>query len=404
MSDSSSVRFLDRSTGPHIGTLIALASVSALASNIFLPSLPSMAQHFGTTAGVMGLSVGVFLAASAVVQLLCGPLSDMYGRRPVVRIGLAVFMVSSFASIFAPSVATFLVLRAFQAAGATAMVLSRAIVRDMVPGDRAGSMIAYVTMGMAVVPMLSPVLGGFIEVWFGWQANFWLLGMTAATILVVAHFDQGETAPRSAGTLRQQAREYPELLTSFRFWGYCLSSALGAGAFFAYLGGAPFVGDEVFGLEPQELGLLFGAPAVGYFFGNYLSGRFSVRLGINRMVLGGLAFTTTSTTLLLVLAYAGLNAPLTFFGLICFVGLGNGMTIPNATAGMLSVRPQLAGTASGLGSAIMIGGGGALSALAGLMLRPETGEFPLLWIMALSSHAGILAMMVVLRRERKLGL
>ncbi|MWD27021.1 Bcr/CflA family efflux MFS transporter [Aquicoccus sp. SCR17] len=396
--------FLDRSTGPHTATLIVLASISALASNIFLPSLPSMADHFGTTAAVMGLSVGVFLAASAVVQVIAGPVSDAIGRRPVIMAGLAIFLVSTVASIFAPNVTVFLVLRACQAAGATAMVLSRAIVRDMVPAERAGSMIAYVTMGMAVIPMLSPVLGGYIDLWFGWQANFWLLAASGLGVILLAHFDQGETAPLSGGGLRAQAANYPELLTSYRFWGYCMASALGSGAFFAYLGGAPFVGDQVFHLSPQQLGLGFGAPSVGYFFGNFLTGRYSTRIGINRMVLWGLMITVSGVAVSLVLSYAGVNGPLTFFGLICFVGLGNGMTIPNATAGMLSVRPHLAGSASGLGSAIMIGGGAVLSSLAGVLLRPGTGEFPLLWIMGLSSGAGILCILFVIRRERQLGL
>ncbi|MEM6376186.1 MAG: MFS transporter, partial [Pseudomonadota bacterium] len=172
--------------------------------------------------------------------------------------------------------------------------------------------------------------------------------------------------------------------------------------FFAYLGGAPFVGDQVFGMEPAELGLYFGAPAIGYFTGNFLSGRFSVRVGVNPMVMMGTIVNAAGIALNLALFYAGLGTPLTFFGLMTLMGLGNGMTIPNATAGALSVRPKLAGTASGLSGALMIGGGAALSALAGALLGPGTGAFPLLWIMLATALLGIVAIALVIRRERRL--
>src|SRR6056297_3182620 len=183
-----------------------------------------------------------------------------------------------------------------------------------------------------------------------------------------------------------------------------MSAALSSGAFFAYLGGAPFVGAQVFGMDPATLGLFFGAPAIGYFLGNFLSGRFSVRIGVNRMVLWGTIVNAAGLSLSLALFYAGLGSPLSFFGLMTFMGLGNGMTIPNATAGALSVRPHLAGTASGLAGALMIGGGAALSALAGLLLAPGRGAFPLLWLMVATGVAAVITIRLVMRRERRLGL
>ncbi len=397
---TTSARFLDRRTGPHIFTLITLASISAIAMNIFLPSLPSMADHFATTPAVIGLSVGIYLGASALLQIIAGPLSDNVGRRPVMLASLAIFVLASLGCIYAPSAFLFLVARTVQATAAICMVLSRAIVRDMVPGAQASSMIAYVTMGMAVVPMLSPALGGFLDAQFGWQANFWALAFVGALTMVLVWFDQGETAPAAGTSLRAQLRDYPELLTSPRFWGYCLATAFGSGAFFAYLGGGPFVGSEVFGLDPQQLGIYFGAPALGYFTGNFLSGRYSTRFGINTMVVGGLCLTSLGMLASLAVSYAGHGSAISFFGFMCFVGLGNGLTIPNGTAGMLSVRPHLAGTASGLGSAIMIGGGAALSAFAGASLTGESGEIPLLLIMFGSALAGLLCMVYVLHRQR----
>ncbi|MEX0339478.1 MAG: MFS transporter, partial [Arenibacterium sp.] len=291
-----------------------------------------------------------------------------------------------------------------QAVIAVAMVLTRAAVRDMYEQDKAASMIGYVTMGMAVVPMIGPAIGGFLDEIFGWRANFWLLVVLGGLTLALVWSDFGETARVSGKSLTAQFREYPELLRSPRFWGYSLTAAFASGAFFAYLGGAPYVGSEVFDLTPSELGIYFGAPAIGYFAGNYLTGRYAVRFGVNKMALWGCLLLTTGLLLSVLLSALGIGSALTFFGFMTFVGLGNGLTIPNATAGLLSVRPHLAGTASGLGGAIMLGGGAALSAFAGTLLAPGSGEMPLLFIMLGTSALGVAAILVVIFRERQLGL
>ncbi|WP_288942116.1 multidrug effflux MFS transporter [uncultured Roseovarius sp.] len=404
MTDMHPPRFLDRASPPHIATLILLAGISALAMNIFLPSLPGMAAYFDTEYRVLQLSVALYLGVNAALQIVMGPVSDRFGRRPLILGGLAIFLIATLGCIFAVNTLMFLTFRMFQATVVVAMVLSRAVVRDMVPEDQAASMIGYVTMGMAVVPMIGPTIGGALDQMFGWQASFWALFLLGAMVTWLAWRDLGETAPRSGQTLRQQIADYPELLTSPRFWGYAMATALSSGAFFAYLGGAPFVGDRVFGLDPAVLGLYFGAPAVGYMLGSFISGRFSMRIGVNRMVLWGSLINATGIAVNLGLFYAGFGTPLTFFGLMTLMGLGNGMVIPNATAGALSVRPHLAGTASGLSGALMIGGGAALSALAGLLLTPGSGAYPLLWIMLTTSLAGIAAIVLVIWRERRLAL
>ncbi|WP_317055116.1 multidrug effflux MFS transporter [Roseovarius rhodophyticola] len=404
MQPRAPVRFLDRATPPHILTLILLAGLSALALNIFLPSLPGMTAYFETDYRLMQLSVAVYLAVNATLQLILGPVSDRFGRRPVIIGGLLIFLLATLGCIFSTNVWVFLAFRMIQATIVAAMVLSRAIVRDMVPEAQAASMIGYVTMGMAVVPMIGPAIGGVLDESFGWQASFWALFALGAVVTWLAWSDLGETAPLQGRSFAEQLTEYPALFASPRFWGYALASALTSGSFFAYLGGAPYVGDKVFGLSPSELGLLFGAPAIGYFLGNFASGRFSVRVGVNRMVLWGTLVTTSGVALNLSLFYAGLGSAYSFFGLMTLMGLGNGMTIPNATAGALSVRPHLAGTASGLAGALMIGGGAALSALAGALLAPGTGAFPLLWIMACTSAAGTVAISFVIWRERRLAL
>ncbi|NBR34336.1 MAG: Bcr/CflA family efflux MFS transporter [Rhodobacteraceae bacterium] len=402
MTDFAPARFLDRHSQPHIVTLILLASIGAVTMNMFLPSLPAMATHFNTSTATMGLAVGVYLGASAVFQILSGPLSDMIGRRPIVLWSLAIFIAASVAINFAPNLTTFFILRALQAVAGTTMVLSRAIVRDTTSTEKAGSRIAYVTMGMSIVPMISPAIGGYIETHFGWQGNFWMLGLIGAMCFAIAFMDQGETAPSTSKNAWAQFQQYPALLTSQRFWGYCLASSLGSGAFFAYIGGAPFVGSVIYGLSPQQLGLYFGAPALGYFVGNFLSGRYSTRFGIDTMVTCGLLITLFGLSMSFAISAASLGSAKAFFGFMTLVGLGNGMTIPNATAGMLSIKPELAGTASGLGSAIMIGGGAALSAIAGLQLQGATSDLPLIELMLVSVFAGLLCILYVMHRNKVL--
>ena len=403
MSNAPIVRFLDRTTPPHIATLILMAGVGALSLNVFLPSLPSMAEHFGVEYGLMQLSVSAYLATTAVVQIMIGPISDRYGRRPVVLGTVAIFTVASIGAIFAPNFTVFLICRLIQTSIATGFAISRAVVRDMVPQDQAASMIGYVTMGMSVVPMLGPAVGGILDEAFGWQSTFWMLAAGGIILFIMSYFDQGETFTRREGGFAAQMKEYPDLLTSQRFWGYCLAAAFSSGAFFAYLGGAPFVGTNVFGMDAAELGLYFGAPAIGYLIGNGLSGRYSVVIGVNRMVLIGAALTVLGMSLLLLMDVAGFSHPLIFFGFMIFIGLGNGILLPNANAGMLSVRPALAGSAAGLGGAFMIAGGAALSVIAGFVLGEDTGARPLIVLMLLTTLASVCCAMWVMARARQVG-
>ena len=402
MDNFPAARFFDRTTQPTMLTLVLLASISALAMNIYLPSLPQMAIEFSTTPAAMGLSVGVYLGTSALIQLFAGPISDRIGRRKIVQISLIIFVIASISCAYAQSFETFLMYRAIQSVAATCMIVSRAIVRDTTDTASSGSRIAYVTMGMAVVPMFSPALGGFIDTNFGWEGTFFVLAGLGVIMLMLSYFDQGETAPVSDKSILGQFQNYPILLTSKRFWGYCLASAFGSGSFFAYLGGAPAVGAEVYALDPQSVGLFLGAPAFGYFFGNFIAGRYSKSIGIDLMVLYGLVLALFGMSLSFAISALGYGSALSFFGFMTFVGLGNGMSIPNATAGMLAIKPELAGTASGLGSAMMIGGGAALSALAGPVLHMGSGDLALIALMWLSVFIGILLILLVIKRNRTL--
>ncbi len=397
-------RFLDRKSPPHIATLVLIAGLSALAMNIFLPSLSGMAVWFGVPYGTMQQSVTLYIALTAALQIVIGPLSDRFGRRKVTLAALVLFLAFTLGTLAAPNATVFLACRMGQAVVAAGMVMARAIVRDLVADAAAASMIGYVTMGMSLVPMIGPLIGGFLDEAFGWQASFGFLFLVGLATLLVVWADLGETSTASGSSFLQQLRQYPQLLVSRRFWGYALSAGFASGAFFAYLGGAPFVGTRVFHLTPAQIGASFALTAIGYTAGNFLAARLSVRVGMNRMVLWGGCITAAAMAVLLVLTWAGLSGPAVFFALTMFMGVGNGVGLPNANAGILSVRPELAGTAAGLGGAIMMGGGAALAALTAFLLERGQSEVPLILVMLISSLLSALAMLGVMRRARALGL
>nr|WP_277882953.1 multidrug effflux MFS transporter [Paracoccus salsus] len=383
-------------------TLVALSGMGALSMNVFLPSLPGMARDFDVDYAIMQLSVSGYIGASAIIQLVAGPVSDRYGRRPVALAGLVIFALATIGTLLARDAASFLLFRMIQAMVSVCMLLSRAAVRDIYDDARAASMIGYVTMGMAVVPMAAPVIGGLLDEAFGWRANFAMMGALGLVVLAVTWCDMGETVKGGGVPLRQQIENYPILARSHRFWGYCLAATLSSGCFFAYLGGAPFVGTQVFGLTPAQVGYFFAAPSIGYLIGNFLSGRFTARMGLNPMILTGAIICLAALSLSLGATLLDRVDPVVFFGAIAFMGLGNGLVIPNTNIGMMSVRPELAGTASGLGGALAVAGGAGLSALAGALLRPGAGATPLQVIMCASAAGSLAAVLWVLRRERQL--
>ncbi|WP_199260247.1 multidrug effflux MFS transporter [Paracoccus binzhouensis] len=386
---------------PHLITLVSISATGALSMNIFLPSLPAMARDFGVEYGFMQLSVSAFLAVSAVLQLLCGPISDRFGRRPVVLGSFAIFLLATLGTLLAPNAGWFMAFRLIQAVVTTGFVISRAVVRDIVPAEQAASMIGYVTMGMSLVPMIAPTLGGVLDETLGWQASFVAMGLAGLGVMALCAWDLGETARGGGVPLRQQVATYPVLARSQRFWGYALAATLSAGSFYAYLGGAPFVGQVVLHLTPAEVGYWFAGPSIGYALGNFISARFSTRIGMNRMILAGAVICSAFLLAALLVDLAGGLTPLVFFGAVGFMGLGNGMLLPNANAGMMSVRPELAGTASGLGGSMAVAGGAGLAALAGALLHDDSGAMPLLVIMAVSAIASILFILWVMIRERQ---
>lgn len=400
MYETKDAIYLNNSTPPHILTLVSLAGMAALSMNIFLPSLPGMTAYFDTTYAIMNLSISMYLAFTALLQLFIGPISDQVGRRPVVLISFVIFFIATIGCLLSTSIEVFLIFRMLQAFIVTGMVLSRAIVRDIVEDEKAASMIGYVTMGMAIVPMFAPAIGGFLNDLFGWKANFSMLLFIGIIIAAFAYFDLGETNNNISKGFSKQFKEYPELFKSKRFWAYCFTTVFASGSFFSFIGGAPFVSTNSFELSSSAFGIYFGVTTLGYVVGSFISGKFSERFGIHFMLLQGSWITALGLLLSLFIFWLGFGSATVFFGCMILAGVGNGMVLPNANAGLLSVRPSLAGSASGIGGAIMLGGGAFLAYLAGLISTEQAGPYPLMYLMIFTAFAALFIVRYIIFLER----
>lgn len=401
MSSLPSVRYLDRKTPPHITTLVIMVGTATMPVNIFLASLPEMAIYYDTPYSIMQFTVTAYLALTGLIQLFVGPISDRFGRRPVTLVALCVFILASLGAALAPNFETFMAFRCVQAVAVTCQVIARATVRDMVAREKAASMIGYVTMGMALAPMMAPPIGGILADLFGWQSNFCALSIVGCVTLTIVALDQGETNQHKSANFSEQFKAYPELLVSRRFWGYSLILVFASGTFFAYLGGAPFVGNTFYGLSATEVGLYLSITPFGYMIGNGLSGRFASAIGLYRMILVGASIILCIMSMTLVTAWLGVTHPLGFFGFTFAIGLGNGLILPSASAGVLDVRPTLAGSASGLSGALMTFGGAGLSALSGFLLTETSGAYPLIFCILGSSFLCLLSGFYTIGIERQ---
>lgn len=390
-----------RPRAPSLFTLIVISSLSPLGINIVVPSMPALERAFVASYDSVQLTLSLYLAAIAVAQLVIGPLSDRFGRRPVLLVGLAVFVLASGLAPFSPNIVILVLIRILQAAGGCAgIVLGRAIIRDLYRRDQAASMIGYVTTGLALAPMLGVVLGGFLQEAYGWRASFWLLLTLGAVALAIAWADLSETngRPSDSVALGGMMRDFKRLTVEPTFVLYTVISSLTSGIFFAFLGGAPLVAEIMLGMSPSQYGTYFAMVAGGYAIGNLISGRFTSRFGLNRMILAGATMAAATTLTMLVLFGFGLAAPLALFGPMFFGGIANGLVLPSTTAGAISVRPDIAGAAAGLLGAMQIGSGAVLAALTGVLLAHSAGAVPMILVMSLAAALALLLSVLVLPR------
>ncbi len=341
-----------------IGTsaiLIGAVALGPISTDLYLPSVPAIGRSLRADVAATQLTLSVFLVAFALAQIPVGPLSDRFGRRPILLAGLAVYAIASFACAFAPTIETLIAARAVQAIGACAgVVLGRAIVRDIYGRDRAARMLAYIGSAMALAPMIGPILGGIVESSFGWRWNFAiLLGFGVAT-LALTWVGLGETnvhTDRTALDPRRIAANFRSLLGHRAYLGYSLTVAFSYAGLFSFISGSSFVLIDGLGVPSQHFGFFFAAIVVGYFTGTQIAGRLTMRLGIERMVwIGGFVSLAGGLSMMLLARWAGSGpwAPLAIVAPMVGYMVGTGIVMPNAQAGGLGPFPRMAGAASAL--------------------------------------------------------
>lgn len=388
-------------SAPGITTLILVTGLSTLSLNMFIPSLSKIAVTFSADYGLTSVSIAGYLGMTAILQIVIGPLSDRFGRRPVMLAGLLVFIVASVGCLLATGIWTFLAFRMVQASVICGAALSPAIVRDMVPARQAASLLGYISMAMAVAPMLGPMFGGVLDEMFGWRASFVAFVTIGTLIFGLCWIDLGETNHHPSDTFADQFATYPELLSSRRFWGYSLCMTFSTGAFYAFLAGVPLVAKALFAMSTGTLGIYIGSITGGFLVGSFLSGRYAKRYHLTTLMIAGRISACAGLSAGLAIFLAGYVHELFLFGATIFVGIGNGLTMPSTSAGAMSVRPRLAGSAAGLSGALTVAGGAIITFLTGVIINEQNGVYVLLAMMLACSVLGLLAALAVRRLDQR---
>ncbi|HET7887173.1 MAG TPA: multidrug effflux MFS transporter [Bradyrhizobium sp.] len=358
--------------------LVAMTGVAPISLYMLVPALPVLAKNFASDVSIAQMTVSLYMVGIACSQIVMGPLSDRFGRRPVLLAGLGLMVVASAACIFAHSLPQLIAARFFQAlGGATGMVVSRAIIRDLYRRERISSMISLVIAVMMIAQMLSPLTGGLLETAFGWRSIFYVATAMSLAVAVAITLALPETrrVRLSSSSFRGDVRN---LLTSRAFIGYMLCQVLASQIVFTFAGAGPYIVVTHMGRTGAEYGAWFATTGFAYLIGNLFCVRFSPRYQLERLIWFGLALQLLGSLLNLVWGVAGINQlPAWLFGTQMIVMFANAFVMSNSAAGAISVRPEAAGTASGAMGFLQMGLGSFLSQFGAYLGGHFTTPLPL---------------------------
>ena len=333
-----------------LGLLAAITAAGPIAMNIYLPALPRVQAYFGTSVADVNLTVSLPLIAFAIGVFVYGPVSDRFGRRPVILGGQLVFALGNLLCLFAPSFGMLLAGRVVQALGTSAgLVVARAMLGDLYGREKMARMLAYLTMIIVIGPTVSPLIGGFVTEAFGWHALFGLLLATNFAILAVVWRFLPET--RSDADRRQGASGLARMSLAVvrqpTFLGLALQSGMIFSVFLAFISIVPYVMVSL-GHSSTEYGLWYLAVAIGYFLGNWVVTRFATRAGLRRLIEMGMAIQLVSAVGGAGLVLAGFWQPAALFLPMGVLSFGQGLALPNITASAVALAPRTPGAASSM--------------------------------------------------------
>ena len=348
-----------RSTA-YLALLVALGSFGPLTMSIYTPVMPSVGHDLATTPDSVKLTLTTYMLGFAVGQLFYGPLSDRYGRRPVLLGGLLFFTLTTFGCSFAASITDLIWLRVLQGLGAASgSVLGRALTRDAYTFKEMPLVMSWISLGQNIAPSLAPSIGGFLGEWATWRSTFWFVGGFGTILLLVTLFGLGETNKHRSDRidLASLLRGSGEMLRDRRFLGHILPMGFAFALNFGMLAGVPFILQETLGFSPREFGLIALLAVAGFTAGTFVNNRMVGRVSPSTIIRFSGWFHVAA---LIVMAACALLGVVTWWAIIVphiILGFGTGLIVANANAGAVGMYPKLAGTASSLAGLAQMGMG-----------------------------------------------
>jgi len=371
--------------------LAALTGIGPLSTDMYLPSLPAIAHELNASTAQVQLTISLYLVGFAVGQLIYGPISDRHGRKPVLLAALAIFAAASFICLFSTSIEMLMAARAVQAfGGCGGVVLARAIVRDLYSGSRAGRELSLMSMVMALAPVIAPLVGGGLQTWFGWRANFAVLSAGGLLLGVIIWFRLPETLGRRSEPVsaRSMLRAFRSFVRDGGFLAHTGLAVLVFSGLFAWISASSFVLQDLYHLSSLAFGVAFAIASGGFMTGSAFASRFVHKLGIGRVLgLGVAAQAIGGLAMIAALAF-GLRSAASLVAPMAIYLVGLGLTLPQAIAGAMHPYKDRAGTASSLIGFLQQSG----AALCGLIVGQLLGQtaWPMAAAIALTGLASLL--------------
>jgi MFS transporter, DHA1 family, multidrug resistance protein len=380
--------------------LTALVALGQISSSIYIPSMPSLVADLATTPDRVSLTLSLFLFGFAFGQLVFGPLSDRLGRRPVLLGGLGLYLGASILCLVAPSINALIAGRFAQGCAASVgPVLGRAIVRDVHGPDRSATVMAYIGAALAISPAVGPIIGGYLQIWFGWRSAFVFLAAVGSVLAVATHRLLAETRPvdgAGTATMSRQLMAYLTLVRSRIFWAHTLAVAFIFSGLKAYTVGGPFVFIARLGLSPEHYGMLAVFTVASFLVGSLVTGRMAARVGVDRIVRAGITVSAAGGALMLAVAFArplsvaGIVAPMMVFT------FGLALVMASGIAGAMAHFPGIAGAASALLGFVQMIVAGIATVIVGAF--PDNAALAMAWTIAATAAIGLAAFSVLARR------
>ncbi|MEQ9545616.1 MAG: Bcr/CflA family multidrug efflux MFS transporter [Marinobacter sp.] len=385
--------------------LAAAVALGPLATDMYLPALPQIGSDFGTGTDQVQLTLSLYMLGFALAQLICGPLADRFGRKPIMIGGFLLFALASVGCALATNIETLMLCRFLQALGGSAgPVLGRAAIRDIYTPREAARIMAILASIMALAPAVAPTIGGFLVSGLGWASIFIVLAGYALVMAVVVAFGIPEPMrPEYRQPLRlcSLLRNYRTIATDISFLGYTLTNALIFSGLFAFLSGSSFVLIDFLGVEPEHFGLFFACIVVGYVTGNLTAVRLGSRLVPDQILVRGLTVAVVGGSIMAGLAIAEIYTVWAVILPQALFMVGVGMVLPQTMAGAMANFPQMAGSASALFGFSQM----AVAAIAGALVGHlhDGTSLVMATIIAASAAAALASYLILVQRHPAAG-